>query len=184
MAAQQGGLDPDKDLVFLDLGGSDKQLQALLAGSILGGAFSPPNSDVAIANGAKVLYNFTSQRLPYSGSNVIVTRDWAPKNEKTLVAFLRSMAEAQQLFRTKPEFVSGVYQKWGKVDKSVGDRAVELGVQIVPLEMLPRLDELKAVQDVVVNQNPAAAGVDTSQLFDDRYIKTLEREGLYSQLAK
>jgi NitT/TauT family transport system substrate-binding protein len=183
MAAERGGLDPDRDLTIIELGTPDKQLAALAAGSVFGASASPPNTDVAERNGAHVLYDFAAERIPYPAASVMVGRTWAAQNEATLLAFLRAIAEAEHLIHTQPEQAAAIYAQWAKTGDEAAATAVALAREAVPIKMLPTAPGIRRVLDTVATQNPAARDNDPARFFEDRYIQALEREGLYTRLG-
>jgi NitT/TauT family transport system substrate-binding protein len=183
MAAQRGGLDPDHDLTMVELGTNDKIVAALAAGSVSGAPFTPPNTDIVRAQGGHTLYNFREEHIPLASNAVVVKRQWAQNNKNTLLAFLRSQAEAVQMVRTQPDVVASVYAKWAKSGDDAAKAAVAQAAQAVPVKMTPDLEGVKAVQDSVASINPLAGQIDTARLMDDSYIKQLEAEGFYAKLG-
>jgi NitT/TauT family transport system substrate-binding protein len=185
MAAQRGGLDPDRDMQLVAVGGPDKAVVALSAGAIFGAGLTSPNTEAAISQGQHILYNFSAEKFPYPSANTIVRRDWAQKNEATLVAYLRSLAEAVQLYRTRTDYVTDVYARWAKIDQAAARAAIELGIKTMPIDkMVPTAEGIKVLQQIVSQQNPAAANADISRFYDDRYMKKLQSEGVLDQLMK
>jgi ABC-type nitrate/sulfonate/bicarbonate transport system substrate-binding protein len=183
MAAQRGGLDPDRDLTIIELGTADKQIAALAAGSIYGASASPPNTDVAERNGAHVLYDFAAEKIEYPAASVMVSRAWAARNEAALLAFLRALAEAEHLVHTRPADAAGVYASWAKTGDDAAAIAVALAQEAVPLKMLPTAAGVRMVQETVADQAPPAAAADPARFFDDRYVRQLDQEGFYARLT-
>jgi NitT/TauT family transport system substrate-binding protein len=183
LAAKRGGLDPERDLTIIELGGVDKALAALTAGSIYGSSFSPPNTDLAEQQGAHVLYDFRAERIEYPAAVVIVLREWADRHEGAVIAFLRSLAEAVQRVHTQPDEVAAVFARWAKTGDEAGRAAVVQAHEAVALKMLPTAEGIRRVLETVADQVPAAATAEPTRFFDDRYIQRLEQEGLYARLA-
>ena len=184
MALRQAGLDPDHDVQIVELGTTDKQIAALSVGAIYAASFSPPNDAVAASQGAHVLVDFRSQHIPFPAAQVVVRRDWAAKNDATVMALLRSLAEAEQVVRTQPDRVAQIYAAWAKTGPDAAKQAVVQATEAVPVEMLPTVDGMRAVQQVVALQIPSAGTADPRKYFDDQYILRLEKEGLYSRLGQ
>jgi NitT/TauT family transport system substrate-binding protein len=182
MAADKAGVDFN-DFQLVELGGSDKQLAALLAGSVVATGFSAPSTDVAEKQGMKVLYDFQADHIPYSGNSMIVSRDWAQKNPSLVLSFLRALAGASNMTRTDPAFVEKVYENWAKTPPESAQAAVKLAADVVPLKMYPTPEGIKFNRSIVAAQNPAAADADISQFYDDTYIKKLDDEGYYRQFG-
>ena len=182
-AIKEGGLDPDRDVTTVELGTTDKQLAALAVGSIYAASFSPPNDAVAAKQGAHVLVDYRSQHIPYPAAQVIVSRDWATANDATVMAFLRSLAEAEKVVRTQPDTVEKIYAAWAKTGDAAAHEAVVEANEAVPIKMLPTVEGMRAVQEVVAERIPSAGQADPRKYMDDQYILRLDKEGLYAQLG-
>jgi ABC-type nitrate/sulfonate/bicarbonate transport system substrate-binding protein len=182
MAARDGGLDPDRDMVLSELGTSDKEVVALQAGAVAGASLSRPNSDIAVGQGAHVLFNYTSQKIPYAASDIIVVRQWGKQHPETVLAVLKSVAGAVQFIHAHPDEASKMYQDWASVDEGNAKLAVELAANYVPEKMPPTAEGIKAALSNLAERLPAAASADPSSFMDDSYIKQLDAQGFYAQL--
>jgi NitT/TauT family transport system substrate-binding protein len=184
MAARDGGLNPDRDLQLVELGSADKELAAMTAGALFGASFSHPNSDIAISQGAHVLYAYTTKKIPYPAAVVIVSKEWAQKNKPAVLALLRSLGEAVSTIQTQPEEAAKIFGQWAKTDDDNAKLAVELATSMIPLKMYPIPEGIKAVQAVVAERNPAVAQIDPARFYDDSYVKQLDSEGFYDKLPQ
>ncbi len=184
LAAQRGGLDPDKDLQIVELGTTDKQIAALAAGAIYAASFSPPNDQVAVKQGAHVLYDFPSEHIEYPVAQVMVQRQWATKNPNLTLALLRSLSEAVAMTRSQPDQVASIYAKWAQTGDDAAKVAVKTAQEQVPVRMAPTASGIKMVMDTVAQTQPAAATADPARFFDDSYIKRLDQEGFFAKLPK
>lgn len=183
LAAKRGGVDADKELQLVDTGAPDKAVLAMAAGAISGAGLASPNTEAAVGQGAHVLYNFSNEQVPYPSANTIVRRDWALKNEATLLAYLRSIAEAVRLYETKTDQVAEIHAKWAKLDVPTARGAVETGIKNMPIDKTtPSAEGIKVLQGIVALQNPSATQADISRFYDDRYGKKLEADGFFKQL--
>lgn len=182
MGLQRGGLDPDKDVQYVELGGADKQVAALAAGATFAASLSPPYDQLAEGQGAHVLFDFPPEHIKYPVAHIIVSRQWANKNEALVLALLRSMSEAAALTRTQPDKVAAIYAKWAKSGDDAAQAAVKTAQQAVQTRFQIDSDGMKAVVDTVAQTRPAAANVDPSRFFDDRYLKKLDEQGFFASL--
>ncbi len=183
MAAQKAGVDSN-EFSLVDLGSAERQVQALAAGAVFAGVFTRPNSDVAIQNGGHLMYDFEPERVAYSGNSMIVSRAWAQKNERAVLAFLRSLAEASNMSRTDPELVKKVYAGWAKTGPEAAEIAVKIAAEEIPVKMPPTPEGIKFIQGFLAEQRPEAASADTSKFYDARYINQLEAEGFYRRFGQ
>lgn len=182
-AAQSANMNPDQDMQIVEFGTSDKEVAGLAAGSIFAAAFPPPLDEVAVSQGEHVLIDFGAQHILYPGAQITVTRDWAAKNQATVLAYLKAIAQAAQLARAKPDEATTAFAKWAKADQDAARKAVALANDAVPVDMLPTAEGISNVQATVAEVVPSAGTADPKKYFDDSYIHTLESEGFYTKLA-
>jgi ABC-type nitrate/sulfonate/bicarbonate transport system substrate-binding protein len=101
------GLDPAKDVTFVPTsGGSDKRLQAIIAGTVDAGSIFPRHKAALEKAGGKVLYSKV-QPAPQEGYAAIGT--WIEKNEATVQAYILADIKARQ-WLVKPENKDKAYK--------------------------------------------------------------------------
>jgi NitT/TauT family transport system substrate-binding protein len=183
-AVESANMNADRDLQIVEFGTSDKEVAGLAGGSIYAAAFPPPLDEVAVSQGQHVLIDFGAQHILYPGAQITVSRDWAAKNQSTVLAYLKSLAQAAQLLRTDPDQVTTVFAKWAKADQDAARKAVALANQAVPVDMLPTAEGIANVQATVAEVVPSAGSADPKKYFDDSYIRRLENDGFYKNLSQ
>jgi ABC-type nitrate/sulfonate/bicarbonate transport system substrate-binding protein len=101
------GLDPEKDVQFVPTsGGSDKRLQALIAGTVDGASVFPRHKAGLEAAGGKFIYE---KIHPAPQEGYAALGSWLKKNEDTAYAYVRADVKARQwLF--KPENKDKAYK--------------------------------------------------------------------------
>ncbi|HZS02642.1 MAG TPA: ABC transporter substrate-binding protein [Chloroflexota bacterium] len=183
LVAQRGGLDPERDLVIVEIPDTTSMIAALSSGAVVGAPIVPPFTDIAEANGARVLYDLSLEKIAYAVANTVVDRDWAARNERAVLAYLRAIAEAEQMVHTQPDFVTDVYMRWSKTNADSAAQALEIARKVIPVKMMPTREAVQRVMEVVSEQVPAAATADPAQFYDASYIQRLEQEGFYARLG-
>jgi ABC-type nitrate/sulfonate/bicarbonate transport system substrate-binding protein len=184
LVAKRNGLDPVHDFQLVELNTPDNQVTGLIAGSIYGTDLVPPQAQIAERQGMRIMYDFVAEHLEYPSPAIIVTRDWAAKNEPAILALLRGAAEAVQLYHTRPEVVTQAFQKLAKSDEALAKQALDLGQKNLTYKMLPTASGMRFVMNEIAAQQPAAAGMDPNQFIDDSYVKKLDQQGFYTQFDR
>jgi ABC-type nitrate/sulfonate/bicarbonate transport system substrate-binding protein len=148
------GLDPAKDVTFVPTsGGSDKRLQAILAGTIDAGSIFPRHKAGLEAAGGKVLYSKV-HAAPQEGYAAMGS--WLEKNEATAQAYILADIKARQwLF--KPENKEQAYSIMEK-----------LGYKIPP--------NFKDLYKVELEQISPDGGFDSAEVMDE-FVESLEATG-------
>src|SRR5262249_5152671 len=68
LALKAWGMDPDRDVHYLQLGGVSEIMAGTVAGTVMGGVYSPPTNIQAQKLGLRVLGDLTQMGIPYQGS--------------------------------------------------------------------------------------------------------------------
>jgi NitT/TauT family transport system substrate-binding protein len=103
-ALRNAGLDPDKDVKILQLGGSPQSLAAMEAGQLEATILSPPSTHMAAEKGFVKLMNQRDQIAADWPTHVVYAKeDFIARNPNTVKAFLRASGKAIEWIRAKPE---------------------------------------------------------------------------------
>ncbi len=111
-AFKKNGINPDKDVTFLQLGGERNRLTALERGVISATIISPPGLFVAEAQGYTRLGDLSAMGMRYPELS-IVTRKRDLKERRDLVRrYLRAFVEAVRIMKTNREATLRVIEKY------------------------------------------------------------------------
>ena len=104
--AKNAGLNADKDMTIMPVGGAPNMLAAFSQGSIDGFSLSPPTITTAQQNGGYVLMDLAKgEYKPLDGflfTAMIAREDWLIKNQQTAQKLVRALWRAEQLLATNP----------------------------------------------------------------------------------
>ena len=111
-ALKKNGINPDKDVTFLQLGGERNRLTALERGAISATIISPPGLFVAEAQGYTRLGDLAAMGMRYPELSII-TRKRDLKERRDLVRrYLRAFVEAVRIMKTNREATLRVIEKY------------------------------------------------------------------------
>lgn len=124
--AKQDGLDPDRDLIRLQMGGAASRYASLIAGSVDATILTLPYNLQAEKAGYKDLLWFGERmELPLSG---LVARDETiQKNPKQVLAVVRAVFRAMGFAGANREETTQIIVNWLKVDQEVAAKSYDLG---------------------------------------------------------
>jgi len=124
--AKQDGLDPDRDLIRLQMGGAASRYASLIAGSVDATILTLPYNLQAEKAGYKDLLWFGERmELPLSG---LVARDETiQKNPKQVLAVVRAVFRAMSFAGANREETTQIIVNWLKVDQEVAAKSYDLG---------------------------------------------------------
>jgi ABC-type nitrate/sulfonate/bicarbonate transport system substrate-binding protein len=124
--AKQDGLDPDRDLIRLQMCGAASRYASLIAGSVDATILTLPYNLQAEKAGYKDLLWFGERmELPLSG---LVARDETiQKNPKQVLAVVRAVFRAMSFAGANREETTQIIVNWLKVDQEVAAKSYDLG---------------------------------------------------------
>ena len=124
--AKQDGLDPDRDLVRLQMGGASARYTALISGAVDATILSLPFNLQAEKVGFKDLL-WLGERLELPLSGLAVRDETIQKNPKQVLAIVKAVFRAMAFAGTHAEETMQMLMNWLRVDQEVAARSYELG---------------------------------------------------------
>jgi NitT/TauT family transport system substrate-binding protein len=185
------GLNPEKDVTFLQVGGQTARLSALKSGSIDGTVFATPLSGVAKKMGFRELFKMSQLAIFYPHEGIVVSRSYIPLHRDTITRFLKAFVETVHAMKTRKDFAISTMAGHLRLDPVKDRDALEEGYQDEVLghyEKNPRPspDAIKFILDVMnkdgktkVKSSDPKDYIDTS--FIDELTKTGFIDALYSK---
>jgi NitT/TauT family transport system substrate-binding protein len=121
MAVRSAGLDPNKDVTILPMGGgTPERLAALASGSVDATVITSPQEYSAEKQGYKILVPMKElaklARIPLTG--MVVTQKKIDKESDEIIRVLRALRAATLLIQEQPEFGIALFERGMRVDRA------------------------------------------------------------------
>lgn len=179
------GLEPDREVKILAMGGQPEILAGMQAGVIQGGILSSPADFKAKKAGFTLLANFAKEGIDYSTTSLVSTRTTIKKDRETVKRFLMAYSEAvDRLFRDKELFIRTI-AKWTRTqDRETLESSYEYATNFI--ERPPRLP-LKAIDNIFVSMletEPKAKGHKAEEFMDPSIYNELESSGFFKSMGR
>ena len=113
------GLDPEKDMTILQLGGGGEIITAMQSGRVAAAALPFRNTFPLMQSGWPVLVDLSSPSFTYPSSCVATSRAFIKSNSTVVERFLKAYIEATRLIKKDPALVERVIKKWHRETDSV-----------------------------------------------------------------
>ncbi|MBI4526949.1 MAG: ABC transporter substrate-binding protein [Deltaproteobacteria bacterium] len=182
-ALRRVGLDPIKDVTFIQTGGATENLAALLNGAIDAATMTAPADAQAAARGYRYIIHGRELRIPYAAASFATRRTVIARRQQAIGQFMRAMAEASKILHTDKEFTYKVLAKqWRVTDRKVMDSAYEAEIKALEPRLDLTVDAFKAILDEVAEIDPRAKKVKPDDLIDRRYLDEMEKSGFFDRL--
>jgi NitT/TauT family transport system substrate-binding protein len=180
LALRHWGLEPNKDVAILQLGGIPEILAAMKAGAVKGGAMSPPTNVRARREGYRELV-YTAELGFFPHDGLVTTRAYLRQHEDVVRAYMKAYAEGVRRYKTDKAIGLEVIKKYTKVtDPELLEQAYALTAP--PLEEALYF-EPKGIQAVLdISTHPKAKMAKPEDFLDLRIHRELEQSGFFKTL--
>jgi NitT/TauT family transport system substrate-binding protein len=179
------GLNPDTDVVMLQIGGDPTRLSALLSGNIDASVFNPPLYKRAVEAGMRVLANIEEMGFPVQASALVSTEQFVRKNPDLTRRAIKSIIESIHLVKTNSELTKRAIRKYMRFrDDRDTDEAYQIMRDVTPRKPYPTVEGMKTVLDELALKVPAAKAAQPREFMDTRFIEELDRSGFIDALYK
>jgi NitT/TauT family transport system substrate-binding protein len=179
------GLEPDRDVKILQMGGQPEIVAGMQAGVVQGGILTSPADFRAKQAGFVMLANFAKEGIDYPTTSLVSTRSTIKKDRETVKRFLMAYSEAvDRLFRDK-ELGIRILGKWTRTqDRETLESSHEYATNFV--ERPPRLP-FKATENIVASMaetDPRAKDHKAEEFIDPSIYNELEKSGFFKSLGR
>jgi ABC-type nitrate/sulfonate/bicarbonate transport system substrate-binding protein len=181
------GLDPDKDVSYVQVGDVPVLLASLSTGRIIDGAIiQPPYYLKAVASGMHVLVNMQEMDLPVQQTGLNTTQKFIAKNPDMVRRAVKSVIEGIHLMRTNPALAKRALSKRMQIkDEKELEDTYQLLKSFIQVKPYPSLEGFKTIFEDLAKRVPAAKTANAKEYVDTRFIDELDKsgyiDGLYRQ---
>lgn len=184
------GLNPEKDVTFLQVGGQTARLTALKAGSVDGTVFATPLTGVARNMGFRELFKMSQLNIFYPHEGIVVSKSYIPGHRDTITRFLKAFIEAVHAMKTKKEFAMSSMAAHLRLDPVKDRDSLETGYEDEVLghyEKNPRPspEAIKFILDLMAKDGKTKIkSSDPRDYIDTSFIDELTKSGFIDALYK
>ncbi len=138
LALARMGLDPDKDVTIVQIGGQSERLAALQNNAAQATLLGPPTSTSAVRNlGMVQLADLSEYETTYPLQSVITTRAYVKENRPLLKRFLRGLGLAFKQYREQPQDGIAFQMKQFKLPNDLAEAGYRSSVRVMEPELKP-----------------------------------------------
>lgn len=181
---QRLGLDPDRDVTILQIGGTVARIGAMQSGAIEVAPEIAPALLTARKLGFNLLIDLAAAGVPYQVGPISTRRALLTENPDLVRRLVRAYLAGIHRMKTDKEFAIEVSRTYMRED----DReTLEETWQHFALGSIPEVpyitdDGLVPVLQELAAQDPAALSVSPSRFYDNRFLREAEESGFVRQL--
>lgn len=185
LALRKLGVDPEKDVKIIPVGGNPERFAALSKGLIQFTIMAEPFLTQAERLGFRNLYNINDLKIPFWW-NLVLSRESIIRTKRPLMLKLtRAMIEAIHILKTEKEYSKGLFKKvLGVTDPEGLERGYKEYAAAFPEAPYPTPDGVKTMLDDLAPRTPKAATADPKAFVDMSLVQELDKSGFIKQLYK
>jgi NitT/TauT family transport system substrate-binding protein len=182
-AVKRLGLDPVRDITFVQTGGEFETVAALAKGGVHAGALTSPGDQMAIAQGFRAVVYGPDLRIPFVATALVTRRSVIAQRPQVMGQFMRTMAEAMKIMHRDKEFALKVLEKYLRFEnKKVLVASYEAEIGSLDPRVAIQTEALQAILDEIALTDARAQKVRPRDLIDPRYLDEMEKTGFFDKL--
>ncbi|HEX2929648.1 MAG TPA: ABC transporter substrate-binding protein [Candidatus Binatia bacterium] len=185
-ALRKLGLDPDKDVAMLAVGGTPERLLALRTGRIQATLLSPPTVFAAKREGLNILADVAALGLNYQHDSVVTTEKFIRENRDTVAKYVKSQIEAVHFAKTNRDAGLKILARYLRQlkDKESLEQSYDISVadHMLPRKQYPSRAGIQTILEELAGRNPRAKQAKPEEFIDTRFVQQLDESGYIDQL--
>src|ERR1051325_5507581 len=176
MILRKYGLNPDKDVTFLQIGGSSARYTALDSGSIDAAMLVPPFNNFGVKRGFHQLVSFNDiMRIPLGGLAVHIQKMKERPDE--IVKMIKAVLKATEYIRTrKADIVNLIESQWGIKEPDIRESIYRDMVGLFSRDGVASEETMKNVVQLVRDTRKSKDDKTLSDIFDWSFAKKAQAE--------
>lgn len=176
------GMDPSRDVTWIQIGTPPERLQALAAGGIDAADLSYPTDVQAERMGFRVLWD-ARKEVVYPSMSVVTRKKYLQEDRDTVMRMVRSHVEAIQYFKTHKDFSLKVLGKYLRTnDRDLLEGSYEIYKEDFIAVPYPIMQGLQPTYDYVALTRPEIKSHKPEEFMDPSLIAELDKSGFIKRL--
>jgi ABC-type nitrate/sulfonate/bicarbonate transport system substrate-binding protein len=171
------GLEAQKDVTLLQIGGQTGRFAALRSGQVQSTFVAPPLTLIAKKAGFRSLIDLADLGFPSTSGSVVVMRSSVERNDKEVHGVMRAITRALRAFKTNRELAIRSLSRFLKVtDPEALDETFRSHAKIFQEIPAPAVAGIRMVKDFLGQSDPKVARLNVDEIVDMRFVERLRRE--------
>ncbi|HVO96084.1 MAG TPA: ABC transporter substrate-binding protein [Terriglobales bacterium] len=174
---RKNGLNVDKDLKMLQMGGDSSRVGALKAGTVQYTFLGAAATDNARALGFRVLATAQQMAIPFPWTSVVVEESWLNKNRDLAYRYMKCATEAIVTLKRNRADSQRIISKYMKInDPKLAATEFEFVSSLMPDYMSPTIEGTKLILENFGKEYPDAPRRDPKEFVDSSIMERLKQE--------
>jgi NitT/TauT family transport system substrate-binding protein len=182
---KHNGMEPGKDVTFVQIGAMPDIVVAVLTGAIESGVVGIPQNFLAKKQGLRELADLSESSSRYALAAFVAKRSFLTESHERVVRFIKAQVEAIHFLKSRPKEGMEIMKRYTRIDApDIVKPAYDLHIKLFPKvpEIFP--EDLKLVLEEVAMTVPKARGANPANFIDSRAAKEVIASGFVEQLYR
>ena len=180
---RKAGLEPEKDVPILQMGGQIELAAAMESGRVFGATTGPPAMVKMEQSGARVLVSPRSIGLRFPHVGIVARKSFLSSYRDAVKKFLQAYSEAVALlFRDKEQATKLLRPYVGSTDREVIEATWQYANDTLERVPYPDPEGISVVLQDRARSRPEVSRFRPEHFIDGSLIRELEQEGLFKKL--
>jgi len=185
LALKKLGLEPQKDVTLLQIGGQTARYVALKGGSIHATLLLPPLHAVARSEGFNVLVSMAEMGIPYQSTGIATSRAYIREHRDVVMNYVKAYVEGIQYYRRHKSDVVQMLSDFLKLkDQKRIEAAYESYVKLYAWPPYPSAEGMQTILDVTAPSNPKAKEARGEDSVTMEFIRELDQTGFLKAVSR
>jgi NitT/TauT family transport system substrate-binding protein len=177
------GLEPVKDVPFIQIGGMPELAAALSKKTVYAAPMSQPMVYVAQQAGMRMIANLAQEEIPFMHIGLTTSRKWVREHRPRAKAFIRAYGRALYFMHTRKEETRAIFARYTKInDQGMLDGSIQYGYDFMEKIPLVKPQAFQVTLDQIARTNPKAKQAKPEQFYDNTLVQELIDEGFFTKL--
>ena len=176
------GLNPQRDVALIQIGGDPERIGALKQGSIDAASLSFPGYGIAMKMGFPMLWN-SAKEIDYPWIEITTRRSIIQKDRELVMNYMNAHLEATALFKRDREFGKKVIKKTLRLDnEELANESYDLFAKAFLPAPYPNTAGMKTSFEYVSATRPEVMEHKPEEYVDRSFVEELDKTGFIKKL--
>jgi NitT/TauT family transport system substrate-binding protein len=176
------GLNPDRDITLIQIGGDPERIGALKQGAIDAASLSFPGYGIAMKIGYPMLWD-SAKEIDYPWIEITTRRSIVQKDREMVMNYMKAHLEGTALFKKDTEFGKRVIKKTLRLDnEELINESYEIFSKAFLPTPYPNTAGMKTSFEYVASTRAEVSNHKPEEFVDRSFIEELDKSGFIKKL--
>jgi ABC-type nitrate/sulfonate/bicarbonate transport system substrate-binding protein len=186
MSLAKVGLNPDKDVVILQIGTQTQRFAALQSKNVQATIITPPFTLTARKLGYNTLIDMAQLNIPFELTALLTRKSFIKTQRDTVTSVVAALADAVHYYKREKEPTIKILSKYLQTTdrEALEETYKEIALKVLPEKPYATLPGIQTILDELAPRNPKARNSKPEDFVDMSFVKKLDDDGYFERLYK